>query len=191
MLPHGRRDRRDLGARLQVLEARRALERELDLMRIEHVEDDHVVAAELKVLQPANDPVRFVEQVGDEHDHAPLGDEVRHVMQGFLDVGPATEGQPIEGEEHGAYLARARACRQHRDDAVVERDQAHGIALPVHQVRQRRGQALTVLELRHPARAVAHRRADVEQQVASEVGVLLEFLDVVPIGPGVHLPVDP
>ena len=43
----------DLFARLEVLEPRRPLERETQLRRIEHVEDDDVGAAEPEMLQPA------------------------------------------------------------------------------------------------------------------------------------------
>ena len=154
------------------------------------MEDDHVVAAVLEMLQAADDPIRVVEQVRDEHDHSPLGDEIGDVMQGPFDIGLAAERQAIEREEDGAQLSGARAGGQHRDDAIVEGDQAHGIALPVHQVRERRGQALAVLELRHARRAVPHRRADIEDEMTSEVGLFLELLDVVAIGSGVDLPVN-
>ena len=99
--------------------------------------------------------------------------------------------QPIERHQQRAQVAGPRARRQHRHDVLVERRQADRVALAVHQVAERRREARAVLELRHPVvRAVAHRAADVEHQVAVEVGLLLELLDVVAIAARVDLPVD-
>jgi hypothetical protein len=83
------------------------------------------------------------------------------------------------------------ARRQHADDRVVEGRERHSIALPVHQVGERGGEHLRVLDLLHPvAPSVPHRGADVEQDVAIEVRFLLELLHVIAIAPRVHLPVD-
>ena len=84
-----------------------------------------------------------------------------------------------------------RARRQPRGDLLVELDQPGRVALPVHQVRERRGQHAAVLELAHRrAAAIRHRGAHVEQQVALEVGFFLELLDVVAVGARVDLPVE-
>jgi hypothetical protein len=74
--------------------------------------------------------------------------------------------------------------------AGIERRQSNAVALPVHQVAERRGQTGGVLELGNAARPVRHRTADVNHQLAVEVGFLLEFLDVVAIAAREHLPVD-
>ena len=102
----------------------------------------------------------------------------------------APERQPVERQEQRAQVPRTDARRQPAENAVVERHQACRVALAGHQVRERGGQARSVLALRHRARAVAHRRADVEQQVRAEVRLLLVLLHVIPVGPRVHLPVD-
>ena len=86
-------------------------------------------------------------------------------------------------------MATARSRWQHRDNAIVECREADGVALPVHQITERRRKAGGVVELRQ-IRAVAHRAASVDEQVAIEVRLLLELLDVVPIGPCVDLPID-
>ena len=156
---------------------------------IEHVEDDDVGAAVPEVLQPVDDPIRLVEQVGDEHHHAALARWPARDASGFatLVFSPSVRRSSVSSTAAGVRGARWPAASA---DAVVEGDQADGVALPVHQVRERRRQVRAVLELRHAARAVAHRRADVEQEVAPEVGLFLELLDVVAIGARVDLPVD-
>ena len=98
---------------------------------------------------------------------------------------------PLEREQQRVQVAGPRAGRQPERDPVVERDQPGRVALPVHQERERRRQHRAVFELAHRRRAaIRHRGADVEQQVALEVGLLLELLDVVPIGARVDLPVE-
>ena len=175
---------------LEILEPGRALERKFDLVGIEHVEHDHVGPAELEVLQPAHNRFGIVEQIGNQHDHAALGQRVAELIERPGHVRLFTEPQPIERHEDGAQMPGPRAGRKHVDDALVERHQADRVALPRHQICERRGEARAVLELGHRARPVRHRSADVEHEMAIEIGLLLELLDVVPIAACVHLPVD-
>ena len=56
---HGAGNGDDFVARLQIFESRRAVERKLELVAIEHVEDEHVGTAVLEVLQPPNDRVEL------------------------------------------------------------------------------------------------------------------------------------
>ena len=84
-----------------------------------------------------------------------------------------------------------RARRQPQPDRVVERHQTSCVPLAVHQKRQRACEHRAVGELAHWRRtAVGHRCADVEQQVAFDVGLLLELLHVVPIAARVDFPVE-
>ena len=73
----------------------------------------------------------------------------------------------------------------------VESDQSHGIMLIDHQVTEGRGQADCVVELGQflPVR-VAHRLAQIHGQIAGDVGLGLELLDVELVGLGKHQPVD-
>ena len=80
--------------------------------------------------------------------------------------------------------------RHHLDNPFVEGHQSNRVALAIHEIRDRRRQHPAVLELGEIARPVGHRPADVDEKVAIEVGFLFEFLDVVPIGARVHLPID-
>ena len=86
---------------------------------------------------------------------------------------------------------RLRSRRQALANFLVERDQADRILLMDHQVAQGRGQADAVVELGQLlAIRVAHRAAQVHHQVAGDVGLGLELLDVVLVGLGVDQPVD-
>ena len=69
--PQGVRLGQDLGQSLQSLEERRLAERELELGRVEDVEDDDLVAAVAEVLQPGDDPRHVVEQVGEDRPPRP------------------------------------------------------------------------------------------------------------------------
>ena len=110
---------------------------------------------------------------------------------GFDTFGPVRGLQAIERHQQREQVPGPRAGRQHRDDVLVEGGEADRVALAVHQVAERRREARAVLELRHRVmRPVAHRAADVEHQVAVEVRLLLELLDVVAIAARVDLPVD-
>ena len=76
-------------------------------------------------------------------------------------------------------------------DFLVERHQSHRVLLVDHQVAQRGGQADRVVELRQflPI-GVAHRAAQVHHQIAGDVRLGLELLDVILVGLGVDQPVD-
>ena len=142
------------------------------------------------MLQTADDPLGVVQQIRDEHHHASLRQRIGQLVERFRHVGVAPELHPVEHQQQRPQVPRPRAGGQHVHDPLVEGRQADRVPLAVHQIRQRRRQARRVLELGDAARAVRHRPADVDHQVAGEVGLLLEFLDVVPIASRVHLPVD-
>ncbi len=75
--------------------------------------------------------------------------------------------------------------------SLGERHDAHRVVLMDHQVRQRRRQADRVVELRQllPIR-VGHRLAQIHRQIAGDVRLGLELLDVVLVGLGIHEPID-
>ena len=79
--PQGVRLGQDLGHPLQPLEQRRVAERELELGRVEDVEDDDLVAAVAEVLQAGEDPGDVVEQVGEDRHHAPLLEPLGQVVE--------------------------------------------------------------------------------------------------------------
>ena len=93
--------------------------------------------------------------------------------------------------QHVAQLGPPRFGRQAVADLLVERHHPHRVLLVDHQVAECRGEADRVFELRQllPI-GVAHRAAQIHHQVAGDVGLGLELLDVVFVGLGVDQPVD-
>ena len=85
-----------------------------------------------------------------------------------------------------ARLVAGRYCA----DLFVEHDQSDGIVLARRQIRERGGEKLAVLQLADAARAVAHRRARIEQNHQPGVGLAFVASDVSALGAGVDIPVD-
>ena len=77
-------------------------------------------------------------------------------------------------------------------DLLVERDQADRVLLVQHQPSQRGGNALGVLELaqRGGAALVTHAFADVQDDVANQVRLVLMLLQIELVGAAERLPVD-
>ena len=140
--------------------------------------------------QPVDHTLRFIEQIGNEDYQTALSDAIRKQVERLRHVGTLAESQRVESHEDRPQVARSCTCRQHRRNRIVEGGQCYSIALPVHQIRKARREHRTVVQLGDTVRCVPHRRADVEQQMAIEVRLLLELLDVIPVAPGVDLPVD-
>ena len=167
------------------------LERKLQLVRIEDVEHDHVGAAIAEMLEAVEDVAR--DRRADRTPAPPCracAPPRARSCSGLATLVRVPILQPLERQQHRAQVPGARARRQQRRNAVVERDQAERIALPMHQVGERAGEIRRVLQLGDLAGAVAHRSADVEQQVAREVGFLFVLLDEVLVGAREHLPVE-
>ena len=118
-----------------------------------------------------------------------LRQRVGDLMQRPGDVRAAADFEAIERDEQVPQMSGLRARRQRIHDAIAESDEPDAVALPVHQIAERRREAGGVVELRDAARGVCHRSADVDEQLAVKVGFLFELLDVVAVAPRVDLPV--
>ena len=183
---------RQLVGRLHVLELDQALEREMHLGLVEDVEQDDLVAAVAQVVQALQHRLRVGQQVAEEHDQALAADHGRQLVQarGHVGLRRSASGWPA-----ATGCCRA-ACRLLRGGRLawmlrVERDQADRVLLVDHQVAQRRRQADGVLELGQLlAVGVGHRGAEVHHQVAGDVGLGLELLEVILVGLGVDVPVE-
>ena len=92
----------------------------------------------------------------------------------------------LERRQQAAEMARTMPRRQILGDPVLEREQADGVALRRQEIgdRGRRGPGVVALAVRHRRRAVTHRPARVDHEVAAEVRLVLEPLDVIAVGAG-------
>jgi hypothetical protein len=106
-----------------------------------------------------------------------------------MSVSPSAAAR--QQREHVAQLRPRLDFGARLSRSLVERDQPHRVLLVDHQVAQRRGQADRVVELGQLlAVRVAHRPAQVHHQIAGDVRLGLELLDVVLVRLGVDQPVD-
>src|SRR5271157_4275509 len=180
----------DLGQTLQAPKQRGFPERELDLRRVEHVEDDDLVPAVAEVLEPGHDPGRIIEEVGEDGHHPPLLEPFRQVVQYRTHVRFLACGSHVEHVEELLEVRWLAGRTQVAADGVVEETQADRVLLLNDHVGQCRDDELSVLELGDVlARGVRHRFAGVQKQVEEQVRLLLVLLEVKLVGLGPDLPV--
>jgi len=146
--------------------------------------------ARAEVAQPGPEGVERDQQVGDQDDQAALPNRGGDLFEGFGQVGGLAGGLAFEDSHQPAEVAGPVARGEIVGDPVVEGDQADGVALAGEEVGDRGGGGPGIIPLGVRARAVAHRPAGVDDQVAAEVRLVLEPLDVVAVRAGEQLPVD-
>ena len=179
---------RHLPSGLDVLEADRVVVGEVDLVGVEDVEHDHVVAREAQGLDRVEHLLRLLVEVGDDGDDAGPLEELRRLVERRPQrAGPARR-HPVEGVQRDLEVLGGR--RHPLDDVVVEGHDAHPVALLRAEVAEAGGEEAAVVELGQLVAAEAHRLRDVEEHREVGVGVGLELLDVEPVGPGPEPPVD-
>jgi len=180
-------DDRHLIAALEVLEARGFVVVELDLLRVEHVKDDQLVAQEAERLDSLENGLGLVVEVRQQQqDPAPL-EVFGHLVERRAQVaGPLGLGAVERVQHHVEVLGRSRHVR---DDVLVEGEDTDAIALLVRQIREAGSEKRSVLELGHAAARELHRPRDVEQDREVRVRVRFVLLDVVPVGARVQAPV--
>src|SRR6516162_1467538 len=105
--PHGPRNGRHLVAGFEIFEARGPIDREIHLVGIENVKDEHVGPAKLKMLQATDHRIRVVQEIRDEDDHAALGERIGQLMQRLRNVGGTTRPQTVERQQRGAQMTRS------------------------------------------------------------------------------------
>ena len=149
------------------------------------------MAREPEPVERLQDRLGVAQQVAEDHDQAAVADHAGDLVQAGLDVGLARRLELGQQREDVAELRPLAPRRQALADLLVEGDQADRVLLVDHQVAERRGQADAVLELGQLlAVGVAHRPGQVHHEVAGQVRLGLELLDVEPVGLGVDVPVD-
>src|SRR5262245_21944455 len=181
----------DLLLRLGVLELDHALIGKVDFGLVENVEQDDVVAAVPHAAEGLEYRPRLLEQVREEHDQALVAEHRGQLRDALGDVGFPRRLEVGQVGQDVTQLRPLALGRNYVAELLVERNHAHGVLLIDHQVAQRGRQADRVVELGQllPVRE-AHRLTEVHHQVAGDVRLGLELLDVVLVGLGEHQPVD-
>jgi hypothetical protein len=176
---------------LGLRELHHPLEGKADLGLVEHVKQDHVVAAvpqpQKRVRIGSGSASRSLNTITSERCLSIAATCTRlramSVFPGGLHL--------RQHRQHLRDLRPFRAGRQAGVELLVEDHQTAGILLVDHQPAERRGEGDRVVEFRQLlAVGVGHRPARVDHEVAGDIGLGLEFLDVVLVGLGVDKPVD-
>ena len=129
------------------LEDRRAVEGQLELVAVEHLQDQHLVAQEPQPVQAVVDGVQVGEQVGDDHQEAPAADAVGERPEQAAELGLAGRGARLEQLRHHRDLRLGRARGQDRAGRLVEEDEADRVLLAGQEHGQRDDQGGGVVEL--------------------------------------------
>ena len=139
----------NLLAALEILEAGRIVEVELELRFVEHVKHDHLVAAEAQRADRLEDGVRLLVEIRDQRRACRVRPKCSAILcSGPLRLPGLRRLQAVEHVQHGFHVLRRR--RHVLDDVIVEGDEADAVALPVDEIRQAAGQHLRVFEFRTP-----------------------------------------
>jgi hypothetical protein len=72
---------------------------------------------------------------------------------------------------------------------LVEGQQTNAVALQIEEIGESAGKSVSILGLGIGEGTKTHRAAVINQEMASEIGLVLEFLDVIAIGSGVEPPI--
>jgi hypothetical protein len=152
---------------------------------------DHLVPAVVEVVKGFHHGVRIVVQIADEHDQTPLFEAIGQLVKRFGHVRLFARLDLFELPHHLVEVPRRRSGGHVQMHLRVERRQPHRVLLPRHQIRQNRRQIRTIVELRDLGRmAVAHRRADVQEDLHPHVRLFFILLDVETFGAGEHFVVE-
>src|SRR5205085_1343051 len=138
----------DLPLVLHAQEARRIVERKIELLAIEEVEEEHVVPAAAQHLQRRHAALGRVEQIAQHDDQSTPPRLLRGEIQGSGEIRRPAAGGRVQAPQ---YLLDVRARSAEREEAADSRRETLGaarlrvprddepdlVALPREQVRQR------------------------------------------------------
>ena len=141
------------------------------------------------MLQSVDDARRIVEQIRDEHHQPPLVERVSELVKRPRRIGLRAGLETVQRQEQRPQMPGSGARRSEAEHFVVERHEACGVALAVHEIRQRCRETRSIFQLGHGAGAIAHGRADVEQEMRAQIGLFFETLHIVAVGAREYFPV--
>ncbi len=176
---------------LVVFQTKHSLERKLRLSLVQDVKNDHVVPSESQPMNGPQDRFRVCQQIAEEHHQPAMPDHAGDLVQTRLEVRRSRRLQLGEDRQDVPELRPLARRGEALPDLLIERHQPHRVLLPDHQVTKGRRQADPVFKFRQLLSvSVPHRRREIHHEVARQIRLGLEFLDVKPVGLGVHVPVD-
>jgi len=167
-----------------------AVEVERQFRRIEHLEQHDFVTGGGEGGEILFQCFNRSEEVRDQNHQRTFADDFYDPFQWGGQIGGGASGGGFELQHEPAQMADPIARWEVFADLFVEGEQAHSVALLMQKVGERGGEGVGVLRFGPAKRAVIHRAAVVHEQVAAEVGFVLEFLDVVTVAAREEPPVE-
>ncbi len=165
------------------------VEREGQLIVMEHMKDNHFVLSQPELSQCFLHGRQVHEHVGEERDDSAGARLLRELREHFGNVRFVVAGGLFELVHQQLQMIRVRACRQHLANFGIERDEPDHVLLLLQHVGETRRAGGRIIVLR-AVLTVVHRFTGIDDQGALEVRLLFVFLDVEPVSLGPDLPVD-
>ena len=185
------RVRDQLTGLLEVLEPDPSVERQVELVAIEHVQEHDLVVAVAQAPERVLELGLVREEVRRDDDHGALRRLVRDLGQQAADARLAGGRGLLEHLRERREMALRRGVRQEDAAFLVDDDERRRVALLAEERREPGDRGRGVVVLRARARAVSHRRARVDDERRAQVVLgLAEADDVVARAP-VDAPVEP
>jgi hypothetical protein len=183
--------RLDLDAlvRLEVAELGERAVGKRELVVVEDVEQDDVVAEEPEVPEALLDRLDVVVEVGDDHEEPARLDRVGELVEGAARVRRRLGLRLLERAHDLAEVEHGRLGPDVAEDLVGVGHDPGRVLLEDHEVGDRGRERGPVAELRHRP-AEAHGRRAVEEDVAAGVRVRVVLLHVLSVRLGERLPVE-
>ncbi len=129
---------RQFFTRFHVAKADVAFERQITLVRVEHVKQQNLVIRVSQVIEPVHDARQVVEQVADHHDHAAVPRKLGRLMQRPSGIGNGPRVRGADQPQDFIELVRFGLGRQAGDDRIGKQRDSDGVLLLEGQMGERR-----------------------------------------------------
>ena len=160
--------------------------REFFLLGREGVEEEHFVVPVPQVPQRQDQRIDRLEAVGKDDDETTATDPLGQGVEDAADRGLAKRPGLLEGIAKDRDVARRRPGWDHRRWVVGRSGcrQTDRITLANHQVSERSGQSLRLVELGWPALTpgIPHACGTIYDKIGRQVGLCFEFFDEIAVG---------
>ena len=168
----------------------RLAELRLDLLRIQHVQQDHFVAPEPQRLYRLDDRLRLLVKIGkNDHDAAPV-QELLKVHKWLGEIGVSADFRFFDPVQQAEQLPLPRGGSDIVLHVLVKDDESGSVALVRRHVAETGRHEAGEVELVHRVRAVAHRSAGVEQDQQLRIGLAAIAFEVHALRAGEDVPID-
>ena len=176
---------------LHVHEPHRPVELEVQLERVEQVKQRKVVFLKTQVLQGVPQFVAVAKAVGQDDDERASSGLLGQLVQHRDEARPASGPRLAKRVEDDLQVGGVAARRDLGGGFLRDVQESGGVALVDDEVAERGGETLGVVEPGAVLARESHRAAAVEHDVAAQVGLGLEFLEVIAVGACEDAPVEP